>query len=125
MSNILTLFRASPAPPPFSLEATLASWQDPPRFLGKKKKDPPVASWLSSVASGCEERKVPRKHWPTVAKALMGEKALARVAEFERVLAKMEGKEIKEGEEYEWTWERFEVAVGSMGCELPFFSLSL
>jgi hypothetical protein len=146
---------STPPEPPFSLSGTLSSWPlaTAPRFLGKRKVDPPVAEWLASVASGCRERNVPRKHWPVVARALMGEKAIRRLEEFERVLCNMEGKEYKtqavkkmemeafsekdekdadadwlkmdedDGDEpggYEWTWERFEVAVGSMACKLIF-----
>jgi hypothetical protein len=106
--SILSIFDK---PKPFDVPAFVESWTDAPRFLGKKKVDPPVATWLDAVRAGCVERKVPEKHHVAVARALLGDKALARLQEFELVLASMKGGE------YKWDWDKFKLAMTNMGCE--------
>lgn len=107
----MSVFAIFNKPKPFDLEATLNAWPDAPRFLGKKKKDMPVAAWLDQVKAGCVERKIPEDKWVDVAQALMGEKARLRLDEFQRVLVNMKGSE------YNWNWKRFHLAMSSMGCE--------
>jgi hypothetical protein len=107
------MFKGTTKSKPFDLPTFLASWPEAPIFLGKPKKDKlNVEQWLDAIAAGCTERGVEQKHWPSVARALLGEKALGRLEEFERVLVTMQN-----GKEVSWTWERFRVALPSMGCK--------
>ena len=105
---------------PFDLAAALESWSTSapdhpavPEFKGKpKRKDDPTAeAWLNLIESGCTARRVPKAHWPDVAKHCMGKKPRGRVAEVEKVMRALHG------EQWAWTWKNFRVAVLNMGCE--------
>ncbi|PIL26231.1 hypothetical protein GSI_11986 [Ganoderma sinense ZZ0214-1] len=108
-------------PKPFDLAAALTSWstsapgQPPtPEFKGKpKRKDDPTAeAWLDLVEQGCTARRVPKAHWPDVAKHFMGKKPRGRVAEVEKVMHALHG------EQWVWTWKNFRVAVLNMGWNI-------
>ncbi|KAI0702771.1 hypothetical protein C8Q76DRAFT_684877 [Earliella scabrosa] len=105
---------------PFDLQAALDSWATTapdhpvPEFKGKpKRKDDPTAeAWLDLVEKGCSGRRVPKSHWPDVAKHFMVKKARGRVAELEKVMRAMHG------EQWAWTWKNFRVAVMNMGWNI-------
>jgi hypothetical protein len=108
--SVLSLF-ATKRQPSFSLPDFLASWPEAPKFMGSRKKDKlNINEWLDAIATGCAERGAPAGRWPEIARVLLGPKALERLEEFERVLMTMQGKQVS------WTWERFKVAMASMGC---------
>nr|VWP01311.1 N/A [Ganoderma boninense] len=107
-------------PKPFDLAAALASWstsapdQPPtPEFKGKprRKDDPTAEAWLDLIEQGCTARRVPKTHWPDVAKHFMGKKPRGRVAEVEKVMHALHG------EQWAWMWKNFRVAVLNMGSE--------
>ncbi|OSD03854.1 hypothetical protein PYCCODRAFT_1365242 [Trametes coccinea BRFM310] len=97
---------------PFDLEPVFAEWQNPPRFIGNPKKDPPVNDWLKQIKAGCIERKVPREYWHKVAQHYMGGKAKARFDEVKLVMKNMHGGK------YRWTWKNFKVAMRNMGWDI-------
>ena len=104
---------------PFDLQAALQSWattsQDHlvPEFKGKPKRkdDPTTEAWLTAVENGCNARRVPKTHWPDVAKHFMVKKARGRVTEVEKVMRALHG------DQWAWTWKNFRVAVLNMGCK--------
>ncbi|TFK80790.1 hypothetical protein K466DRAFT_605046, partial [Polyporus arcularius HHB13444] len=110
----------SRTPRPFDLEAALESWAttspDHPvaEFKGKPKRkdDVSVEVWLLAVENGCNARRVPKTHWPDVAKHFMVKKALGRVTEVEKVMRALHG------DEWVWTWKDFQVAVLNMGWNI-------
>ncbi|TBU41117.1 hypothetical protein BD309DRAFT_298367 [Dichomitus squalens] len=105
---------------PFDLAATLESWSTAnadhliPEFRGKpKRKDDPTAqAWLDLVEMGCGARRVPKTHWPDVAKHFMAKKARGRVMEVEKVMR------VLQGEQWGWTWKSFRVAFLNMGWNI-------
>ncbi|KAI0351229.1 hypothetical protein OH77DRAFT_1430035 [Trametes cingulata] len=104
---------------PFDLPNALKTWgtsapdHPVPEFKGKPKRkdDPSPAAWLNTIEKGCTARSVPKAHWPAVAKHFMGKKARGRVLEVEKVMRALHG------EQWEWRWKDFRVAVMNMGCE--------
>ncbi|KAI0067597.1 hypothetical protein BV25DRAFT_1794360 [Artomyces pyxidatus] len=99
-------------PKDFNLEPIFASWGDPPRFLGKPKKDPPVDTWLGNIKAGCVERKVPKEYWHEVGEHYLGDKARGRLAELKAVLRNLHGGK------YRWNWKRFKIAMRNMAWEI-------
>ncbi|KAL6307347.1 hypothetical protein BKA93DRAFT_727632 [Sparassis latifolia] len=97
---------------PFDLEPVLASWADPPRFLGKPKKDLPVNDWLAQIKAGCIVRKVPKECWQRVGEHFLGDKAKARFEEVKLVMQNMHGGK------YKWNWKNFKVAMRNMGWDI-------
>ncbi|KAI0753663.1 hypothetical protein C8Q74DRAFT_1320177 [Fomes fomentarius] len=104
---------------PFDLQATLDSWATAPEFAisefkgkPKRKDDPTAEAWLDLVEKGCSGRRVPRTHWPDVAKHFMVKKARARVVEVEKVMCALHG------EQWTWTWKHFRIAFLSMGWNI-------
>ncbi|KAI0742457.1 hypothetical protein C8Q80DRAFT_1328571 [Daedaleopsis nitida] len=105
---------------PFDLQATLDSWatsapeHSVPQFNGKpKRKDEPApGAWLDLVEQGCSARRVPKTHWPAVAKHFMAKKARGRVCEVEKVMMALHG------EQWTWSWKNFRVAVLNMGWNI-------
>lgn len=103
---------------PFDLQATLDSWATAPEYAisefkgkPKRKDDPTAEAWLDLVENGCSGRRVPRTHWPDVAKHFMVKKARARVVEVEKVMGALHG------EQWAWTWKNFRIAFLNMGCK--------
>lgn len=109
----------------FDLDTALAEWPNTnpayaiPTFTGKSKRKnvPTIDAWLGLVEVGCTARKVPRAHWPAVAKHFMSDKAGKRVLEVEKVMRALHG------EAWVWSWKAFRVAVLNMGCKHSFTSL--
>ncbi|KAI0363924.1 hypothetical protein BV20DRAFT_975034 [Pilatotrama ljubarskyi] len=105
---------------PFDLQATLKTWATSgpdhsiPEFKGKPKRkdDPSTGAWLTAVEKGCTARSVPKIHWPSVAKHFMGKKARGRVLEVEKVMRALHG------EQWDWRWKDFKVAVMNMGWNI-------
>ncbi|KAH9886924.1 hypothetical protein C8Q73DRAFT_714028 [Cubamyces lactineus] len=114
MFGTLSAFGASR---PFDLASALASWSATspdhpvPEFKGKPKRkdDPTTETWLVLVEKGCYARSVPKAHWPAVAKHFMGKKARSRVLQVEKIMRALHG------EQWEWRWKDFKVAVMNMG----------
>ncbi|KAI0334301.1 hypothetical protein GY45DRAFT_1242983 [Cubamyces sp. BRFM 1775] len=117
MFSTLSAFGASR---PFDLPSALASWTTTspdhpvPEFKGKPKRkdDPTTETWLALVEKGCYVRSVPKAHWPAVAKHFMGKKARGRVLQVEKVMRALHG------EQWEWRWKDFKVAVMNMGWSI-------
>ncbi|CDO69930.1 hypothetical protein BN946_scf184836.g4 [Trametes cinnabarina] len=105
---------------PFDLAATLQSWSTIasdhliPEFKGKPKRkdDPSTEAWLVLVEKGCSARSVPKAHWAAVAKHFMGKKARSRVLQVEKVMHALHG------EQWDWRWKDFKVAVMNMGWNI-------
>ncbi|OSD03855.1 hypothetical protein PYCCODRAFT_1451544 [Trametes coccinea BRFM310] len=105
---------------PFDLAAALQSWNTTnadhpvPEFKGKpkRKEDPTTDAWLVLVEKGCSARSVPKAHWPAVAKHFMGKKARSRVLQVEKVMHALHG------EQWEWRWKDFKLAVMNMGWNI-------
>ncbi len=115
---MFSAFSFAPARP-FDLQVALKEWgttatdHPVPEFKGKpKRKDDPTAeAWLNLVEKGCCARTVPKAHWPAVAKHFMGKKARGRALELEKVMRALHG------QQWDWRWKDFRVAVLNMGCE--------
>ncbi|KAI0705971.1 hypothetical protein C8T65DRAFT_809545 [Cerioporus squamosus] len=105
---------------PFDLAATIEAWATSSpnhpvsEFKGKPKRkdDPPAEVWLTSVENGCNARRIPKTHWPDVAKHFMVKKARGRVTEVEKVMRALHG------DQWVWTWKNFRVAVLNMGWNI-------
>lgn len=118
---MFSAFSFAPARP-FDLAVALKEWSTTtadhlvPEFKGrpKRKDDPTAEAWLNLVDKGCSARAVPKTHWPAVAKHFMGKKARGRVLELEKVMRALHG------EQWDWRWKDFRVAVLNMGCEYLF-----
>ncbi|KAI0045178.1 hypothetical protein FA95DRAFT_1573974 [Auriscalpium vulgare] len=96
----------------FDLEPVIASWTEPPYFLGNPKRDPSVDTWLDQIKQGCLERKVPKEYWHKVGQRFLGDKARARLDELKAVLRHMHGGK------YRWDWKKFKIAIRNMGWEI-------
>ncbi|KAI0669039.1 hypothetical protein C8Q78DRAFT_1071052 [Trametes maxima] len=105
---------------PFDLPAALKAWAMTnaehlvPEFKGrpKRKDDLTPDAWLALVEKGSLARSVPKAHWPAVAKHFMGKKARSRVLEVEKVMRALHG------EQWDWRWKDFKVAVMNMGWNI-------
>ncbi|KAL1938297.1 hypothetical protein VTO73DRAFT_11748 [Trametes versicolor] len=105
---------------PFDLAVALKEWTTTtadhlvPEFKGrpKRKDDPTAEAWLNLVDKGCSARAVPKTHWPAVAKHFMGKKARGRVLELEKVMRALHG------QQWDWRWKDFRVAVLNMGWNI-------
>ncbi|KAI0640964.1 hypothetical protein C8Q79DRAFT_1107013 [Trametes meyenii] len=105
---------------PFDLPAALKAWtttnteHSVPEFKGRPKRKDDLApdAWLALVEKGSSVRSVPKSHWPAVAKHFMGKKARSRVLEVEKVMRALHG------EQWDWRWKDFKVAVMNMGWNI-------